>query len=64
MTTQAQLTAVAALSLPFALSASDIDRQFNADGSTKTRDNRDPMARARDLARGAMNSQAELAIAA
>jgi len=64
MTTQAQRTAVEALGLPFALSDADIERQFEADGTAKPRKQRDPMARVRDLARGAMNDQAGLARAA
>ena len=42
MITQAQRTAVEALDLPFALSDTDIERQFEADGTAKPREQRDP----------------------
>lgn len=64
MITQAQRTAVEALDLPFALSDTDIERQFEADGTAKPREQRDPMNRVRDLARSAMNDQAGLLKAA
>lgn len=64
MITQAQRTAVGALDLPFALSDADIERQFEADGTAKPREQRDPMNRVRDLARSAMNDQAGLPKAA
>ena len=62
--TAAQRTAVAALDLPFDLSDADIARQFNADGSEIKREQRNPLATVRSLARQAMNDQVELAIAA
>lgn len=64
MITQAQRTAVEALDLPFALSDADIERQFEADGTAKVREPRNPMNRVRELARSAMNDQVGLPRAA
>ena len=57
--TRAQRDAVAKLDLPFDLADSDIARQFYSDGSQRPRDTTDPMARARHLARTAMNEAAK-----
>jgi hypothetical protein len=64
MITQAQRAAVEALELPFVLSDDDIQRQFAADGTPIARETRNPMARARELARSAMESQAAVRKAA
>lgn len=58
MTTQAQIAAVEALELPFILSETDIERQFNKDGTAKPASRRDPMSRVRELADNAANNQA------
>lgn len=62
--TAAQRSAVAALDLPFDLGDADIARQFNADGSEISREQRDATKVVRSLARQAMNDQVALAIAA
>ena len=64
MITQEQRAAVKALALPFALSDTDIAKQFEADGTPIARDQRKPMARVRDLARDAMETQTVTQLAA
>lgn len=59
--TVAQRNVVSALNLPFALSDNDIAKQFTPEGDSIPREQRagtrNPMTRARELAREAMNNQ-------
>lgn len=56
MITAAQAAAVAAANLPFDLSDADVARQWNPDGSPRPFVSRMPLARARELAREALDA--------